>query len=169
MNSISNAENNETEPSKYQVIKHGRLSDPTEKIRDLSFILDHWNVFTENREDQILDEQISTARVGSAYTQSSPVLTLRQLFGIWRKGEGIHARFYDENRDTITEPLYMVGMGGSVLSGAFLFWGIVPSRGLIVISDICPEPEKCRVPSNILRYQKAANGVSAGKNTASKY
>ncbi|KAF1078230.1 hypothetical protein [Methanogenium sp. MK-MG] len=158
MSPISNAEINETEPSKYRVIQHGRSSDPTEKIRELSFILDHWDVFTENLEDEILDEQMSTAMIGSAYTQSSSALTLRQLFGIWRNGKGIHASFYDENRETITEPLYMVGMGGSVLSGAFVFWGIVPSQGLIVISNISPEPGKCNVRSNIIRYLKAFRG-----------
>ncbi|MDE4907753.1 hypothetical protein L0665_03890 [Methanogenium marinum] len=159
MNSISDSEKHETEPSKYRVIQHGGSSDPTTKIRDLSFILDHWDVFTENLEDPILDEQFSTAMVGSAYTRSSSALTLRQLFGMWRKGEGIHARFYDENREIITEPLYMVGMGGSVLSGAFVFWGIVPSQGLIVISDICPELGKCSVRSNIVRYLKASKEV----------
>ena len=159
MNSISDSENHEPEPSGYRVIQHGRFSDPATKIRECSVILDHWNVFTENREDRILDEHFSTAMVGSAYTQSSSALTLRQLFGMWRKGEGIHARFYDEKDETITEPLYMVGMGGSVLSGAFVFWGIVPSQKLIVISDRCPELGKCSVRSNIVRYLKASKAV----------
>ncbi len=53
----------------------------------------------------------------------------------------------------------MVGMGGCVLSGAFVFWGIVPLQGLIVVSDISPEPGKCKVPSNSILYAKAAKEV----------
>ena len=159
MNSISNPPKNEQKSSNYRVIIHGRSSDPTIKIRELSCILDHWDVFTEDREDPILNEQMSTAMIGSAYTRSSPPLTLRQLFGLWGNGHGIHSNFYDENRKPITEPLYMVGMGGSVLSGAFVFWGIVPSQNLIVISDISPEPGRCRVPSNSILYAKAAKEV----------
>ena len=159
MNTNSHSEKKEQRPPQYRVIIHGRASDPTIKIRELSCILDHWDVFTEDREDPILNEQMSTAMIGSAYTRSSPPLTLRQLFGLWGNGHGIHSNFYDENRKPITEPLYMVGMGGSVLSGAFVFWGIVPSRGLIVISDISPESGKCSVRSNILRYQKASKAV----------
>jgi len=156
MSSISNSEKNETEPSKYRLILHGRLSETTKKIQDLSTILDHWDLFTDNLEDPILDETIPTARIGSAYTQSSPILTLRQLFGIWRNGKGIHPCFYDENGSTITEPLYMVGMGKSVLSGSFVYWGVVPSLELIVISDRSPEPGRFGIRSNFLRYQKAS-------------
>ncbi|WFN33456.1 hypothetical protein L1S32_06235 [Methanogenium sp. S4BF] len=49
-------------------------------------------------------------------------------------------------------------MGGSVLSGAFVFRGVVPSQGLIVVSKISPEPGRCRVPSNSILYAKAAKG-----------
>jgi hypothetical protein len=150
---MDKSDKKEKEPSKYRVIHHGNGGSRT---RQLSFILDHWNLFTENREDPILDKKISSAMIGSAYTQSSSALTLRQLFGIWRKGEGIHSCFYDENGAIVNGPLYMVGMGGSVLSGAFVFWGIVPSRGLIVNSNISPEPWKCTVPSNSRLYDKAA-------------
>lgn len=159
MSPNSNSENDETEPLRYQLIQHWSESNPTPKIRDLSFILDHWDLFTENREDPILDTTISAAIIGSAYTQSSRRLTLRQLFGLWRNGHGIHNSYYDENGETVTEPLYMVGMGGSVLSGAFVYWGVVPSRGLIVISNISPEPWKCTVPSNSVRYNKASQGI----------
>lgn len=159
MTQQSNAEKPEPAPSHYQVIQHGRLSDPTTKIRELSCILDHWDVFTENREDPILDEPFSTAMIGSAYTQSSQPLTLRQLFGIWHTGEGMHTNFYDKNREVVNEPVYMVGMGGSVLSGAFVFWGIVPSQDLIVISNISPVIGRCRVPSNSVRYKKASQGL----------
>jgi hypothetical protein len=156
MSAMTNAEEKETKPSKYQVIRYGSPSNPTIRIRELSFILDHWNVFTESLEDPILNETMSTAMVGSAYTRSSSSLTLRQLFGIWHKGEGIHSGFYDKNGEIIPEPLYMVGVGGSVLSGAFVFWGVVPSRGLIVISNRTPDSGKCRIPTNIVRYNNAA-------------
>lgn len=158
MSSPSNVETTEPVPPRYRVIQHGRLSDTTQKIQDLSTILDHWNVFTENLEDPILDEPISTAMIGSAYTQSGPVLTLRQLFGMWRNSKGIHPCFYDEDGETITEPLYMVGMGKSVLSGAFVYWGVVPSLELILISDRSPEPGRFGMRSNFLRYQKASQG-----------
>jgi len=156
---MTNTEKTEMEPSPYQVIYQGSSSDPTIKIRDLSFILDHWDVFTENLEDPILDETISSAMIGSAYTRSGSSLTLRQLFGIWRNGTGIHSGYYDETGVLISEPLYMVGMGGSVLSGAFVLWGIVPSRGVIVISNKSPEPGRCRVPANIVRYNNAMKGL----------
>ncbi|WAI01813.1 hypothetical protein [Methanogenium organophilum] len=158
MSAMSPSEKNEPKSSPYRVILHGRLSDPTQKIRECSAILDHWDVFTENREDRILDEHLSTAMIGSAYTQSSPPLTVRQLFGLWRNGHGIHTRFYDETGEPVPGPLYMVGMGGSVLSGAFVFWGVVPSQELIVVSNISPEPGRCKVPSNSILYAKAAKG-----------
>jgi hypothetical protein len=129
------------------------------KIKELSFILDHFDLFTENRDDPLLDKTIKSAQVGSAYTQSSPILTLRQLFSIWRRSRAIHKTFYDDNGAIIEGPLYMVGMGGSVLSGAFVFWGIVPSRNLIVISDRAPERSVCSVPPNVSLYTKAAQEV----------
>lgn len=153
---MSTSDKTKKEPSKYRLIHHGTGGSRT---RQLSFILDHWDLFTENREDPILDKKISSAMIGSAYTQSSSVLTLRQLFGIWRKGGCIHTCFYDKNGVIVKAPLYMVGMGGSVLSGAFVFWGIVPSLGLIVNSDMSPEPWKCKVPSNSVLYDKAAKEV----------
>lgn len=153
MNKSNNIEN---EQSKYRVIYHGSRSELVKKTRELSIILDNWSLFTENREDKILDKKISSAIIGSAYTQSIPALTLRQLFGIWRRGSGIHTCFYDTQGTIINGPLYMVGMGGSVLSGAFIFWGLVPSRGLIVNSDRSPEPWKCTVPANASRYAEAA-------------
>ncbi len=162
MSSIAKSEKNENEPSKYRVIYLGSRSDLAKKTRELSLILDHWNVFSGNREDPILKKKISTAMIGSAYTQSSMALTLRQVFGIWCKGYGIHASFYDGNGETINEPLFMVGMGRIVLSGAFIFWGIVPSRGLIVSSNISPEPWKCNIPSNSVRYANAAKELPSG-------
>ncbi len=146
----SNDKSNKIEKgqSKYRVIRHGPRTNLSKKTRELSFILDNWNIFTENREDPILDTKISSAMIGSAYTQSSSALTLRQLFGIWCSGHGIHTCFYDNEGATINDSLYMVGMGGSVLSGAFVFWGIVPTQALIVYSDRSPEPWKCTVPSN---------------------
>lgn len=162
MNSIAKFGKRAKEPSKYQVIHHGSRSDLARKTRELSFILDHWDLFTGNREDGFLNKKISSAMIGSAYTRSGPALTLRQLFGTWRKGAGIHTSFYNEHGEIVNEPLYMVGMGGSVLSGAFIFWGIVPSQGLVVISNISPEPSKCTIPSNSLRYANAAKEVPGG-------
>jgi hypothetical protein len=156
MSSTDKSEKTEKKRPKYRVISHGNVSSKSKKIRELTVILNNWSLFTENRENLILDKKFSSAMIGSAYTQSSSVLTLRQLFGIWRRGRAIHNAFYDEEGETINSPLYMVGMGGSVLSGAFVFWGIVPSLGLIVISNISPEPWKCKVPSNILLYNEAA-------------
>lgn len=155
----SDVEKTQPALSGYRVIENGRLSDTTRKIRDLSGILDHWDLYTENREDPVLDEPIPTARIGSAYTQSSPILTLRQLFGMWRTGKGVHSCFYDETGETVTEPLYMVGMGKSVLSGAFVYWGVVPSLHLILISNWSPETGKFGMRSNFLRYQNASQGI----------
>lgn len=156
---LNESQFDEREPLNYTMIHHGTRSGFTAKIRDLSFILDTWTLFTENRDDPLLDKKIKSAMVGSAYTQSVPVLSLRQLFSIWRKDRAIHKTFYNDDGNIIRGPLYMVGMGGSVLSGAFVFWGIVPSRGLIVISDRSPEPYRLSIPSNILLYRNAAYSV----------
>jgi hypothetical protein len=144
---------------KYRVIYHMNSAGHRSKIKELSFILDNFNLFTENRDNPLLGKKIKSAQIGSAYTQSSPVLTLRQLFSLWRRSRAIHQTFYDDNGTIIQGPLYMVGMGGSVLSGAFVFWGIVPTRGLIVISDRSPECSGCSVPPNVSLYTKAAQEV----------
>ena len=159
MSPNSNSENDETEPLRYRLICHTSGMDPAPKIPDLSFILDHWDLFTENREDPILDTAIPAAIIGSAYTQNSQVLTLRQLFGLWRNGHCIHKSYYDENGETVTEAFYMVGMSGSVLSGAFVYWGVVPSQGVMVVSDRSPEHWKFKVPSNSRLYNKASQGI----------
>jgi hypothetical protein len=143
--------------SKYQVIIHGGNSDlKSQKINDLTLILDNWDLFIENRDSPLLDRKIKSAQIGSAYSQSSPVLTLRQLFGLWHRGCVIHKTFYDDNGAIIPEPLYMVGMGGSLLTGSYVFWGIVPSRKLIVIQDRAPTPSPCGLISNIKLYTNAA-------------
>ena len=98
---------------KYRVIYHMNSAGHKSKIKELSFILDNFDLFTENRDDYLLDKTIKSAQVGSAYTQSSPVLTLRQLFNLWRREGAIHKTFYDDNGSIIQGPLYMVGMGGA--------------------------------------------------------
>lgn len=123
----------------YPVINTTRVKDVDEKIWDCSFVLDHWDLYEHEREDPVLVTHISSAMVGSAYTNSSPALTLRQLFRMWHKGYLVYPAWYEKTRHVVHEPLFMVGMGGSVLSGSYLLWGVVPSRNVIVIADQMPE------------------------------
>ena len=142
--------------SKYRVIDHVHNRDLRAKIGELSLIFDYWILLEENREEIVLDKKLDSAMVGSAYTQSSPKLSMRQLFRLWQNDRAIHDSFYDKDGNVVNERVYMVGMGGSVLSGAFVFWGIIPSRNLIIISNKSPERSPCSVPSNINLYMKAA-------------
>ena len=147
---------NKREKLKYRVIFHVNNPELRSKIVELSLIFDYWNLSEENREGTMFDKKLDSAMVGSAYTQSSPKLSMKQLFQLWKNERAIHNSFYDQDGNVVNERVYMVGMGGSVLSGAFVFWGIVPSRNLIIISDRSPEPSPCKVPPNYLIYTKAA-------------
>jgi hypothetical protein len=156
VNSVELPDEIKSVKSKYRVIYHVNSPDLRAKIGELSVIFDYWNLLEENRDDIVLDKKLDSAMVGSAYTQSSPKLTMRQLFRMWQNGGAIHDSFFDKDGNIVNERVYMVGMGGSVLSGAFVFWGIVPSRKLIIISDRSPEPYPCKVPPHINLYVRAA-------------
>jgi hypothetical protein len=161
VNSVELPDEIKSVKSKYRVIFHVNNPDLRTKIGELSVIFDYWNLLEENRDDIVLDKKLDSAMVGSAYTQSSPKLTMRQLFRMWQNGRAIHDSFFDKDGNIVNERVYMVGMGGSVLSGAFVFWGIVPSRKLIIISDRSPEPYPCKVPPHINLYVRAARENNA--------
>lgn len=55
--------------------------------------------------------QLPPVRIGSAYTNSRPTLTLRQLFLSWCKGYLVYPAWYDETCHMIHEPLFMAGTG----------------------------------------------------------
>ena len=121
----------------YPVISHCSISELSVKVVELSRILRHWDLFENNIDNPILNTPLKNARTGSSFGGPSPSLTLGQLFSVWRSGELIHTAYYDENNIEIHENLYQVGSGFS-LSGSHIFYGIVPSRKTIVISDRAP-------------------------------
>jgi hypothetical protein len=77
-----------------------------------------------------------SAHAGSPYAHPTPKLTLRQLFAVWRTGHLVFDAYYDEIGAVIPDKVYMVGFGFGLT--AAVFWGIVPSKKIIVIS--------CRAP-----------------------
>jgi hypothetical protein len=141
---------------KYGLIFHVNNRELEKKFVELSLIFNYWILPEEKRDERVLDKILDSAMVGSAYTQSSPKLSMRKLFQLWKNGRAIHDSFYDQDGNVVNERVFMVGMGGSVLSGAFVFWGIIPSRNLIIISDRSPERSNCSVPSNINLYTRAS-------------
>lgn len=123
-------------PPRYPVICNSNPTRFDETVQDLSFILDHWGLFENGNEDPVLDTLIDSARAGSSVAGSSQKLTLRQLFAVWRTGHLILDAYYNEWGTVVEEKVFLVGMGFG-LSGA-LFWGIVPVKKIIVISNIAP-------------------------------
>jgi len=143
-------------PPDYPVIYQVNNSGPRDKIIELSSILDYWELFENNTDDPVLDTLLQTAQCGSSFGGGSPKLTMRQLFSVWRSGRLIHSAYYDKDGNEIHENLYRVGMGCG-LSGAYVFWGIVPSRKTIVISDRSPIRGICSIAYNMSLYKNTAN------------
>jgi len=127
---------NTGKPSRYPVICTTHITCWEENIQDLSFILDHWDLFESGDEDPVMDTIIDSAQAGSPYAFPTPKLTLRQLFAVWRTGHLVFDAYYDEIGAVIPDTVYMVGFGFGLT--AAVFWGIVPSQKKIVISDCAP-------------------------------
>ncbi|MFA4877050.1 MAG: hypothetical protein WC586_06520 [Methanoregula sp.] len=142
----------------YPVICHVNNSGVREKVKELSSLLERWDLYENNLDDPILKKNLKTAVAGSSFGGPSPTLTRGQLFAVWRSGGLIHSAYYDEDGNEIQEKLYQVGMGCG-LSGAYVFWGIVPSRKTIVISNKTPSPGACSIVYNMRIYNKAAKNT----------
>jgi hypothetical protein len=121
---------------RYPLICNTRNTQWDKKIQDLSFILDRWDFFESGNEDPALDTIIDSALAGSPYVRPSPKLTLRQLFAVWRTGHLVFDAYYDEIGAVIPDKVYMVGFGFGLT--AAVFWGIVPSKKMIIISHSAP-------------------------------
>ncbi|GAB6286542.1 MAG: hypothetical protein STSR0009_27430 [Methanoregula sp.] len=150
------SKNSQVSSPDYPVIYQVNNSGPRDKVIELSSILDYWELYENNTDDPVQDTVLQTAQCGSSFGGGSPRLTIRQLFSVWRSGRLIHSAYYDKDGNEIHENLYRVGMGCG-LSGAYVFWGIVPSRKTIVISDRSPIREICSIAYNMPIYKNAAN------------
>jgi hypothetical protein len=148
-------------PPDYPVIFHANNPELMEKVIELSTILDYWGLYENNNDDPVPNTVLQTAVCGSSFGGASPKLTIRQLFSVWKSGKLVHASYYGEDGTEIHEKLYMVGFGVG-LSGAYVFWGIVPSQKTIVISDHSPVPHACSIGSGMQIYRNASKneGVS---------
>ena len=150
------SKNSEVTPPDYPVIFQVNNPELRDKVIELSAILDNWELYENNPGDPVPNIMLKTAQCGSSFGGGSPRLTLRQLFSIWSSGSLIHSAYYDRDGNEIHENLYRVGMGCG-LSGAYVFWGIVPTRKTIVISDCSPIRGICSIAYNMTLYKNAAN------------
>jgi len=147
--------NSEISPPDYPVIFQINNPEMWNKVIELSTILDYWELYEKNPGDPVPNIMLKTAQCGSSFGGGSPRLTLQQLFSVWSSGRLIHSAYYDQDGNVIHENLYRVGMGCG-LSGAYVFWGIVPSQKTIVISD--RSPVGCgSIAYNMTLYKNTAN------------
>ena len=144
-------------PPDYPVIFHTNNPDISEKVIELSTILDYWKLYEINHDDPVPNILLQNAICGSSFGGAGPKLTLKQLFSVWSTGKLIHPSYYDKDGREIHENLYQVGMGCG-LSGAYAFWGIVPSQNTIVISDRSPIRGIGSIGYNMRIYKDAAKG-----------
>ena len=143
----------------YKVIIHVR-NDPDlrDTVIELATILAHFPLMENESDEPVPEILLKHACCGSSFGGASRALTLQQLFAVWKAGRLIHSGYYAEDGKTqIAEKLYVAGMGFG-LSGAYIFWGIVPSRNTIVIADRCPTQEIGSVASNMVLFNNAADG-----------
>jgi len=116
------------------LIRRHRAPELTdERHADCLFMLEHYDA-TEMT-DPALNKPLASGFAGSAYSQNSPCLTPRQLIGAWRQGRLCFPAYRDEYDVDVNTPFYLIGCGGSLLSGDWLGWGIDPIHYAIVLGD----------------------------------
>lgn len=141
------------------MIFHANNPEMNAIVPELAAILDHFLLYEDEPAGPVPDILLTHASCGSSFGGESPRLTLKQLFAAWRAGWLTHSCYYDADGSTrISEKLYVVGTGYG-LSGAYVFWGIVPSRRTIVIADRCPTAEVFSISTSMNIYKRAAEGT----------